>query len=154
MVVGDKLQELKLKKVYESRGVFAKLFLEAAKQGDFKRMEDSALFQSTKVSFDNTRIQDETWLKNLETLWGIWSDEAGDLRLTNVISWTQINLCNAVLSKDEVYRLRVLMTRHLLMFNIFYADCFEDARVSEANRLRSAGSFLLCYRSCSEVFYS
>jgi hypothetical protein len=118
MVDGDKIQELKLKKVNESRAIFVKLFLDVAKQGDFKSREDSALFQSTKVSFDDTRICDETWLKNLEKLWSIWSDEAGDLRLTNVISWTQINLCSAVLSKDEVYRLQVLVTSHLLMFNM------------------------------------
>jgi hypothetical protein len=119
IVYGDKIQDLKLKKFNESRDLFVKLFLEVAKQGDFKSKRDSALFQSTKASCDDAHMSDETWMKNLDELWSIWSDQAGDLRLTNMISWAQINFCNAVMSKDEVYRLQDLMTSHLLMFNIF-----------------------------------
>jgi hypothetical protein len=93
---------------------------------------------------------EDALFKELEEIWSIWSDSAGELRLSNAISWITINFYSAMVSKNEVNAPCFdLIRRHILP-----TACRENAHFSEAIGCSHGDCFFIPRRHRSEVLYS
>lgn len=124
-IVGeDTLQQLNLKKLDESRSDFIQSFLGAARPEHFRSLKDVEKFIAIKKQLEEwcrvhdanslrrisehsslrsmMAVDEESLFKDLEQIWSVWSDTAGQLHFSNAISWVAINFYSAMVSKNEV----------------------------------------------------
>jgi hypothetical protein len=120
----DLLQQLNFKKLDESRSKFIQSFLETARSEHFRSPKDVEKFVHLKKQLQEWLLahngqnlhrvshhtvlksavaaDEEALFKDLDQIWSVWSDEAGQLRFSNALSWIGINFYSAVMSKNEV----------------------------------------------------